>query len=77
MQIAWDLEEVSFVTVLWVVLTVLAKSIMDFNSSGDDTFCSVSPYICTFWFLSSKAWTLFLLFSKSYKSPKYISKKET
>ena len=61
LHIAWDLDEVSFVTVLWVIRMAFAASIILCICSFDSTCWIINPYIWTFPFLSSKTCNLFLL----------------
>ena len=75
LHIACDLDDVSFVTVLWVIRIAFAASIILCICSFESTCWVIKPYICTFPFLSSKTCNLFLLFKRSNNRPPYISKK--
>ena len=65
LQIAWLLLEVSLALVAWVVLTLFPKLMRSRSSCSDWTNCSLSPWICTFCYLSSISLNCSWLFNKS------------
>lgn len=68
-QMAWDLEEVSFATVEWVVLLLFAVSIIDKSSFADVAVFYVKPGIWIIPDLSSRMFKTHFSFNKSKQRP--------
>lgn len=68
-QIECDLDEVSLATVEWVVLALLAWSIMSSRALGEVALFYKIPWIWMLLLLSSRIFNAFLSFSKSKHLP--------